>query len=173
MLSLELKVKLAWLGFITQASDCCCFVFQELPKYLRGFHVCTKEEMANLAALLFRIKFSGDKSQFVMIPKMLKELVPADQLKTLSENEWKKVKVSFISFISSSVSCVTPSQGDSLFPPEGNSDELGLRPRNINILQQTCPPRTETTRIRNMFIFLVMSPERHHKKYKRLRVNMC
>ncbi|KAM9357798.1 unconventional myosin-VIIb [Symphorus nematophorus] len=63
---------------------------QELPKYLRGYHVCTKEEMVNIAALLFRIKVKDDKTQFVMIPKMLKELVPNDQLKALSENEWKK-----------------------------------------------------------------------------------
>lgn len=47
--------------------------------------------MIHIAALLFRIKVSNDKNQFVMIPKMLKELVPADQLKALSENEWKKV----------------------------------------------------------------------------------
>ncbi|KAL3046803.1 hypothetical protein OYC64_021102 [Pagothenia borchgrevinki] len=63
---------------------------QELPKYLRGYHVSTKEEMLNVAALLFRIKFSNDKSQFVSIPKVLKELVPADQLKAMSENDWKK-----------------------------------------------------------------------------------
>lgn len=47
--------------------------------------------MVNIAALLFRVKVSNDKSQLVMIPKMLKELVPADQLKAMSENEWKKV----------------------------------------------------------------------------------
>lgn len=66
-------------------------LLQELPKYLRGYHVCTKEEMVNIAALLFKIKVGNDKSQLVMIPKMLKELVPADQLKAMSENEWKKV----------------------------------------------------------------------------------
>ncbi|XP_044218105.1 unconventional myosin-VIIa [Thunnus albacares] len=63
---------------------------QELPKYLRGYHVCTREEMVNIAALLFRMKASNDKNQIVMIPKMLKELVPADQVKAMSENEWKK-----------------------------------------------------------------------------------
>uniref|UniRef100_A0A3B4VH14 Unconventional myosin-VIIa-like n=1 Tax=Seriola dumerili TaxID=41447 RepID=A0A3B4VH14_SERDU len=63
---------------------------QELPKYLRGYHVSTRDEMVNIAALLFRIKVSNDKTQLVMIPKMLRELVPADQLKATSENEWKK-----------------------------------------------------------------------------------
>lgn len=66
-------------------------ILQELPKYLKGYHACARDEMIHIAALLFRIKISNDRSQFVMIPKMLKELVPSDQLKTLSENEWKKV----------------------------------------------------------------------------------
>uniref|UniRef100_A0AAQ5XKT1 Uncharacterized protein n=1 Tax=Amphiprion ocellaris TaxID=80972 RepID=A0AAQ5XKT1_AMPOC len=63
---------------------------QEMPKYLRGFHVCTKEDMINIAGLLFRVKVGSDKTQLVMIPKMIKDLVPADQLKAMSENEWKK-----------------------------------------------------------------------------------
>ncbi|XP_055364625.1 unconventional myosin-VIIa isoform X2 [Betta splendens] len=63
---------------------------QEMPKYLRGYHVCTKEEMINIATLLFRIKTNNDKNQLTMVPKMLKELVPVDQLKVMSENEWKK-----------------------------------------------------------------------------------
>ncbi|CAJ1059811.1 unconventional myosin-VIIa [Xyrichtys novacula] len=66
---------------------------QELPKYLRGYHVSTREEIVNIAALLFRIKANNDKTQLVTIPKMLKELVPADQLKAMSENEWKKTIV--------------------------------------------------------------------------------
>lgn len=51
--------------------------------------------MVHIAALLFRIKANNDKNQFVMIPKMLKELVPLDQLKSISENDWKKVWRSF------------------------------------------------------------------------------
>lgn len=47
--------------------------------------------MVNIAALLFRIKVGVDKTQLAMIPKILKDLVPADQLKAVSENEWKKV----------------------------------------------------------------------------------
>uniref|UniRef100_A0A3B4B2F7 Uncharacterized protein n=1 Tax=Periophthalmus magnuspinnatus TaxID=409849 RepID=A0A3B4B2F7_9GOBI len=66
---------------------------QELPKYLRGYHVCTREEMVSIAALLFRIKINNDKNQLVTLPKILKELVPADQLKAMSENEWKKTIV--------------------------------------------------------------------------------
>ncbi|KAK9973280.1 hypothetical protein ABG768_024020 [Culter alburnus] len=63
---------------------------QELPKYLRGYHRCTKEEMVALGALLFRVKVDNDKTQVPMIPKMLKDLVPNDQLKAMSADEWKK-----------------------------------------------------------------------------------
>ncbi|XP_034411330.1 unconventional myosin-VIIa-like [Cyclopterus lumpus] len=63
---------------------------QEQPRYLRGYHNCTKEDMADLGGLLFRVEVDSDRSQFVMIPRMLKELVPADQLKIMSPEEWKK-----------------------------------------------------------------------------------
>jgi len=48
--------------------------------------------MADLGGLLFRTEVDSDRSQFVMIPRMLRELVPADQLKSMSSEEWKKVK---------------------------------------------------------------------------------
>ncbi|XP_034557968.1 unconventional myosin-VIIa-like [Notolabrus celidotus] len=89
---------------------------QEQPKYLRGYHNCTKEEMITLAGLLFRTQVDSDRSQFVMIPKMLKGLVPADQIKLMSADEWKKhiissynkqsgitvdeAKIAFLKFIS-------------------------------------------------------------------------
>ncbi|XP_068165927.1 unconventional myosin-VIIb-like [Antennarius striatus] len=63
---------------------------QELPKYLRGRHDCTREDMVNLGGLLFRVKVDSDRSQFVMIPRMLKELVPADQIRIMSPEDWKK-----------------------------------------------------------------------------------
>ncbi|XP_041913733.1 unconventional myosin-VIIb isoform X1 [Alosa sapidissima] len=63
---------------------------QELPKYLRGYHQCSKEELVRLAGLLLRVKIDNDQSQLLMIPKMLKELVPNDMLKAMSADEWKK-----------------------------------------------------------------------------------
>ncbi|KAF3858548.1 hypothetical protein F7725_011749 [Dissostichus mawsoni] len=62
----------------------------ELPRYLRGYHNCTKEEMTNIGGLLFRAEVDSDRSQFVMIPRMLRELVPADQINLMSPEEWKK-----------------------------------------------------------------------------------
>uniref|UniRef100_A0A8C2CR35 Myosin VIIBb n=1 Tax=Cyprinus carpio TaxID=7962 RepID=A0A8C2CR35_CYPCA len=64
---------------------------QELPKYLRGYHSVSKEDMISLAGLLLRIQVDTDKSQFVMIPRMLKDLVPADQQKLMTADDWKKV----------------------------------------------------------------------------------
>uniref|UniRef100_A0A8C5A5F3 Myosin VIIBb n=1 Tax=Gadus morhua TaxID=8049 RepID=A0A8C5A5F3_GADMO len=63
---------------------------QEMPRYLRGYHNCSREDMIELAALLFRIQTDSDRSQFVMIPRMLKELVPDDQIDLMSSDEWKK-----------------------------------------------------------------------------------
>uniref|UniRef100_A0AAR2LT24 Myosin VIIAb n=1 Tax=Pygocentrus nattereri TaxID=42514 RepID=A0AAR2LT24_PYGNA len=63
---------------------------QELPKYLRGYHKCTPEEVFQLAALIYRVKFEEDKSQFINISKMLKELVPQDQIRQLSPDDWKR-----------------------------------------------------------------------------------
>uniref|UniRef100_A0A8C1L9T2 Myosin VIIBb n=1 Tax=Cyprinus carpio TaxID=7962 RepID=A0A8C1L9T2_CYPCA len=63
---------------------------QELPKYLRGYHNVAKEDMISLAGLLFRIQVETDKSQFVMIPRMLKDLVPADQQRIMTPDDWKK-----------------------------------------------------------------------------------
>lgn len=48
--------------------------------------------MINLSGLLFRVQVDSDRSQFVMIPRMLKEVVPADQIKSMSPEDWKKVK---------------------------------------------------------------------------------
>lgn len=89
MMMLQIKRKLS---YFPEQLTLSLYVLQELPKYLRAYHVCTKEEMINIAGLLFKIKVNNDKSQFAQIPKLLKELVPADQLKAMSENDWKKVR---------------------------------------------------------------------------------
>lgn len=85
---------------LTTNSCCLCTVnqicvfwsMQELPKYLKGYHSVSREDAITLGGLLFRAKGDSSRSQFVMIPKMLKDLVPADLLKIMSSEEWKKVK---------------------------------------------------------------------------------
>ena len=55
-----------------------------------GYHKCTKEEAANLAALIYRVKFSESKQELQMIPQMLRELVPTDLIKQMSAADWKR-----------------------------------------------------------------------------------
>jgi len=60
---------------------------QELPKLLRGYHQCTKEEAAILAALIYRVKHAEAKAD---IATVIKFLLPADLIKSMSSYEWKK-----------------------------------------------------------------------------------
>jgi len=41
---------------------------QVLPQLLRGYHKCTVEEAAKLAAYIFRVRFMDDKSRLQSIP---------------------------------------------------------------------------------------------------------
>ncbi|XP_039930696.1 unconventional myosin-VIIb isoform X1 [Hirundo rustica] len=63
---------------------------QELPKYLRGYHKCSKEEAVQLAGLIYKAHFNNDRTQLAAIPKILKELVPDNLLRAVSPDEWKK-----------------------------------------------------------------------------------
>ncbi|KAG7265494.1 hypothetical protein CRUP_003583 [Coryphaenoides rupestris] len=64
--------------------------YQELPKYLRGYHRCSRDEVHQLAALIYCVKFENDMSHLANIPKILKELLPQDQLRLLSPDDWKR-----------------------------------------------------------------------------------
>ncbi|XP_063263865.1 unconventional myosin-VIIb [Prinia subflava] len=63
---------------------------QELPKYLRGYHKCSKDEAVQLAGLIYKAHFNNDRTQLAAIPKILKELVPDNLLRAVSPDEWKK-----------------------------------------------------------------------------------
>ncbi|KAM4628290.1 unconventional myosin-VIIa-like [Polymixia lowei] len=69
--------------------------YQELPKYLRGYHKCSREEVFQLGALIYRVKFEDDKSHFPTIPKMLRELVPQDLIRQMSPDDWKRSVVAY------------------------------------------------------------------------------
>jgi myosin-7 len=74
-------------------ADCIFHYHQELPKLLRGYHKCTKEEAVQLAALQYRVRFGDDKKEFGSIPNFLRELVPFDLLNAMTPDEWKKAIV--------------------------------------------------------------------------------
>ncbi|XP_030055928.1 unconventional myosin-VIIa isoform X3 [Microcaecilia unicolor] len=69
--------------------------YQELPKYLRGYHKCSREDVLQLAALIYRVRFEDDKSYFPNIPKMLRELVPQDLIRQLNPDDWKRSIVAY------------------------------------------------------------------------------
>ncbi len=90
---LNLWIQAPFLNTLCDALSTSIFLnfLQELPKYLRGYHKCTLEEAFQLAALIYRVRFEEDKSQFHNFTKMLKELVPQDMMHQLSPDDWKRV----------------------------------------------------------------------------------
>ncbi|XP_027058870.1 unconventional myosin-VIIa-like [Pocillopora damicornis] len=75
------------------AADTIFHYHQELPKYLRGYHKCTKEDGSQLAALIYRVRFGEDKREFPSIPKMLRDLIPSDLCAEQSPDDWKRAIV--------------------------------------------------------------------------------
>ncbi|KAL6047905.1 hypothetical protein STEG23_016344 [Scotinomys teguina] len=72
---------------------------QELPKYLRGFHKCSREDAIHLAGLIYRVQFGSDRSQLASVSKILKELsllLEFDRHKDKTEAE---AKVDFLKWI--------------------------------------------------------------------------
>lgn len=63
---------------------------QELPKYLRGFHKCTKQDATKLAAIILHARLDNDHSQVQAAVQHVKDLIPADLAKAASSSEWKK-----------------------------------------------------------------------------------
>lgn len=64
---------------------------QELPKYLRGFHKCSREDVLHLAGLIYKAQFGNDRTHLASIPKLLREVVPENLTRLMSLDEWKKV----------------------------------------------------------------------------------
>ena len=60
---------------------------QELPKLLRGYHQCSKEEAAILGALIYRVKYAESRTD---ITSVIKNILPCDLVKIQSNYEWKK-----------------------------------------------------------------------------------
>ena len=56
-----------------------------------GYHKCTREEAATLAALIYRVKFGDNKSELSSVGgSMLRDLVPVDLVKANSAADWKR-----------------------------------------------------------------------------------
>lgn len=63
---------------------------QELPKYQRGFHKCSKQDAIKLAALIYRAKHDDNISVLEHNSSILKELIPSHIIKAGQLSEWKK-----------------------------------------------------------------------------------
>lgn len=74
-------------------SDVMFHYHQELPKYLRGYHKCTREDAAALGAFIYRVKFGDNKTRLQQIPQLLRDLVPLDLYKSYSPEDWKRAIV--------------------------------------------------------------------------------
>lgn len=68
---------------------------QEVPKLLRGYHACKREDAAKLAALIYRTRMGNGASNGILaIPDhKLAELLPLDLIKSMSANEWRLVSI--------------------------------------------------------------------------------
>ncbi|XP_050685505.1 myosin-VIIa-like isoform X2 [Leptidea sinapis] len=62
---------------------------QELPKYLRGYHKTSKQDLIELAALLYRARYGDDQTLLPQITQMLSEFIPSDMLKIQTNSQWK------------------------------------------------------------------------------------
>lgn len=60
---------------------------QELPKYLKGYHKCTKQDAIKLAALILRVKYNKNEA---LLTSVIKDLIPIDMFRIQNQTEWKK-----------------------------------------------------------------------------------
>lgn len=67
------------------------YYHQEAPKYLKGYHKCTKQDAVKLAALILRAKYENNMSEVqAVLQRGLKEIIPVDVIKAASASDWKK-----------------------------------------------------------------------------------
>ncbi|XP_006902869.1 PREDICTED: unconventional myosin-VIIb [Elephantulus edwardii] len=106
---------------------------QELPKYLRGFHKCSREDALHLASLIYKAHFGNDRSYLASVPKILRQLVPENLIRLMSSEEWRKniplaydklvekrveeAKVAFLKWI-----CQWPTFGSAFFEVKQTSE---------------------------------------------------
>ncbi|GMT03904.1 hypothetical protein PENTCL1PPCAC_26078, partial [Pristionchus entomophagus] len=107
---------------------------QELPKYLHGYHACTKDDAVKLGALLLRARTREDMAApLAQLSQLLPDLVPKDLVKSFSSSEWKKQltkayeKVSSLSTEEAKISFLDkvsrwPTYGSAFFMVKQSSD---------------------------------------------------
>ncbi|KAM9316471.1 unconventional myosin-VIIb [Gastrophryne carolinensis] len=71
-------------------ADCIFHYHQEFSKYMRGYHGCTIEDAVNLAGLIYKVQYNNDRTQFVNLIKILRDLVPEYLVRLSTSEEWKR-----------------------------------------------------------------------------------
>ncbi|KAI4464781.1 myosin vii xv [Holotrichia oblita] len=75
------------------AADHIFHYHQEMPKYIRGYHKCSKLDAVKLAALILRVRHkarTNEAFESLTHEKEIREVVPIDLFKAQSMSEWKK-----------------------------------------------------------------------------------
>lgn len=62
---------------------------QELPKYLRGYHKTSKQDLIELAALIYRARYGNDQTVLPQITQILEEFIPSDMVRIQTNAQWK------------------------------------------------------------------------------------
>lgn len=62
---------------------------QELPKYLRGYHKTSKQDLVELAALIYRARYGSDQTYLSQIAHVLDDFIPSDMIRIQSNSQWK------------------------------------------------------------------------------------
>lgn len=86
-------MKKLWVNTIPEKDPNADHVFyyhQEVPKYLKGYHKCTKQDGIKLAALILRAKFENNAEVQSFLQRGLREVIPIDVIKAASSSDWKK-----------------------------------------------------------------------------------
>lgn len=87
-------MKKLWINTLPEKdpyADQIFYYHQEVPKYLRGYHKCGKQDAIKLAALILRARFEDNFSEVqAALNHNVKEYIPVDIIKAASASDWKK-----------------------------------------------------------------------------------
>ncbi|KAK0093858.1 hypothetical protein PV326_012464 [Microctonus aethiopoides] len=70
------------------------YFYQELPKFLRGYHKCSKQDAVKLAVLIYKSRYENNRDELATISNKIRDYIPADLIHIHSVNDWKKLIIS-------------------------------------------------------------------------------